>query len=122
MQQLSVTMNGFVGNEPETFGKNDVGITFRLANTRRYFSNEDKQWCNGTTTWLTVKAYRSLANNIKQSVRKGDPLIVNGVLHTEEWEHEGSKRSRVILEAQNVGHDLAFGTTQFERIGKESVM
>ena len=50
--------------------------------------------------------------NAASSVRRGDRIIVVGSLITEQWTNEqGEPRSRTVLEATNIGHDLTFGTT-----------
>ncbi len=55
------------------------------------------------------------------SIRKGNPVIVCGVLGTEEWAGEdGEMHSRLVLEASNVGHDLNYVTTICRRMAKES--
>lgn len=61
---------------------------------------------------MGVKAFRALAVNAASSVRRGDRIIVVGSLITEQWTNEqGEPRSRTVLEATNIGHDLTFGTT-----------
>ena len=66
-----------------------------------------------------MKAYRTLSENICQSFKKGEPVIVTGVLATETWNGEnGESRSRTVLEASNAGHDLNYGVTALRRFAK----
>lgn len=68
------------------------------------------------TAWITVKAFRALAKNTKQSVRRGDRIVVVGVLNTDQWTTEqGEARSKTVVEATNIGHDLTFGTTSLAK-------
>ena len=42
-------------------------------------------WVDGETTWYTVTAWRALADHVRDSVLKGDAVIVHGRLRTETW-------------------------------------
>lgn len=112
-QQAAVTVTGFVAGDPVKGGNdNFVVLTFRMGSTRSRFNAATRQWEDYGTAWLTVKAFRALAANTLQSVRRGDRIIVVGVLNTEQWTTEqGELRSRTVIEATNIGHDLTFGTT-----------
>ena len=116
-QQGTSSINGFVAAEPVAFGQAQglQACSFRLGCTRRYYSSATQTWNEHPTTWITVKAFRSLASNVRLSVRKGDPVIVTGVLNTETWQHDGTNRSRIVIEATSIGHDLALGVSNFQR-------
>lgn len=115
-QQTTVTITGFVGSEPTRFGREDAACSFRIGSTRSYYQAASKQWVDQPTTWISVKAFRALATNVCLSVHKGDPVMVTGVLGTEEWVQDGNRRSRLVVEASSVGHDLSLGRSQFTRI------
>lgn len=122
LQQALVTITGNVGNDPTLYGKDPAkpACVFRMGCTRRYL-DKTGTWQQLPTTWIAVKAFRSLALNIMGSIRKGNPVIVCGVLGTEEWAGEdGEMHSRLVLEASNVGHDLNYVTTICRRMVKES--
>jgi single-strand DNA-binding protein len=88
---------------------------FRLASTRRQ-RGHDGQWADTGTTFVTVVAWRSLADGIWASIAKGDPVIVSGRLATDEWvDREGEVRSRLTLVADAVGHDLSRGRARFAK-------
>jgi single-strand DNA-binding protein len=66
-----------------------------------------------------VTAWRHLAENIRDSVRKGDAVIVHGRLRTESWTREdGQSSSTLQIEASLVGHDLCRGKGTFLRTPK----
>ena len=80
------------------------------------FNQSTQQWEDFATAWITVKAFRALAKNTKQSVRRGDRIVVVGVLNTDQWTTEqGEARSKTVVEATNIGHDLTFGTTSLAK-------
>ena len=63
-----------------------------------------------------MTAWRHLAENIRDSVRKGDAVIVHGRLRTDVWEREdGQSTSSLRIEASLVGHDLTRGASTFLR-------
>ena len=117
-QQASVTVTGFVGKDPLRLGSEGSTpvCTFRIASTRSHYDASAKQWVEHPTTWMSVKAYRNLASNVLHSVHKGDPLVVTGILGTEEWMREGKRQNTLVLEASSIGHDLSLGTSQFTRV------
>ena len=119
MVQLGVvTIVGYVGNEPAIFDKAKGAIcSFRLGCTRGYY-DAAHVWRSFPTTWITVKTFRRLAEHVHRSVRKGDPVIVTGQLNTEVWTQEDAERSRLVIEASSVGHDLNCGNAMFYKDDK----
>lgn len=120
-QQAAVTLRGFVGTDPILRGVEGVNTvaTFRVGTTRSYYHRDRGTWVECPTTWITVKAFRKLAENVGRSVHKRDAVIVTGMLGTDSWQTEnGESRSAIVLEATAIGHDLNFGFTRLNRIEK----
>ncbi|KFF31061.1 single-strand binding family protein [Bifidobacterium bombi DSM 19703] len=117
MQHAMTTISGYVGTEPVVFGKQGgtPAVSFRLAYTPKFFQSSTGQWQQRATVWMTVKAFRSLALNVRQSVHKGDAVIVTGALGAEEWTKDGQNHSRTVLQATGIGHDLSLGTSVFTK-------
>jgi single-strand DNA-binding protein len=92
----------------------------RLASTRSYYDAKSQLWKELPTTWISVKAHRSLANNVLASVHKGDPVIVTGTLGMDEWSKDGQPQSSLVIEANAIGHDLSLGSTSFSKLGNRS--
>lgn len=123
IQQGTVTITGFVGADPTSFGKENApaGCTFRLGCTRSYRNGDNREWKDMPTTWFTVKAFRQLASHARMSLHKGDPVIVTGLLNTEQWNTQsGETRSRMVIEASNIGHDLNYGVGELKRFRKSA--
>lgn len=123
IQQIQVTVTGNLGADPKSFGKSidAPACSFRLGVTPRYFDSNSGQWRDRETTWVGVRAYRTLASNILGSLHKGDPVIVTGTLHSERWRKEGEQADRFtpVIDAVAVGHDLSQGVGRFRRAGRE---
>jgi single-strand DNA-binding protein len=114
-----VTVVGNVLHEPEqrqTTTTGAVVTTFKIASTARRMDRQSGKWTDGNSLRVRVTCWRSLASNVRQSVRVGDPLVVHGRLFTRDWEDEnGNRRLAYELEAIAVGHDLSRGRAVFER-------
>jgi single-strand DNA-binding protein len=116
--ELTLTLVGWVATEPKIY--TGIGTTpftsFRMASTRRYFDRAAGAWVDGRTEWFTIKAWRQQAHNVAASLRKSDPVIVQGRLVTEEWTGPDGPRTTLVLEAAAIGPDLSFGQAQFARV------
>ena len=117
MNETVIHMVGHVGTDVDS-RRTATGVevsTFRLASTPRRFDRATRQYVDGTTNWITVQCWRSLAGHVRDAVHRGDPVIVIGRLRTEEWTKEGVRQSRFVLEALAVGHDLTRGVSTFRK-------
>lgn len=122
-QQGLLTITGYVGGNPTQFNREGMphASSFRMASTRRYFDGRTQQWRDLPTTWITVKAYRGLSESICQSFKKGEPVIVSGVLASENWvDQNGKRQSKLVLEANAAGHDLNYGVSTLRKFVKQN--
>ncbi len=115
-----VTIRGNVGS-PVSFrcgdneGRKWARAEFRVASTRR-MRRGDGTWVDAGTTWISVEAWAALAEGVRGSLDKGDPVLVCGRLRTDEWaDSNGQLQSRLVLAADAVGHDLSRGRTRFRK-------
>jgi single-strand DNA-binding protein len=93
-------------------------VKFRVAVNRRY-RDEAGTWKDGDTSYFTVNAWRTLAENIAESLTRGTRVIVAGRLQMRSWEtQEGDKRTVVEIEADEVGPSLRWATAKVERQGR----
>lgn len=115
MSDTYVTLHGWVGSEVTYRDPQNIPVVnFRVASTPRL--KREGRWVDGDTTWYSVTAWRHLATNIRDSVRKGDAVVVHGRLRTDLWKREdGQVSSSLRIEASLVGHDLTRGTSTFLR-------
>lgn len=113
MNDTLITFHGWAGSEVRHRTAKDVSVaTVRVAATPRV--RRDGEWVDGETTWYSVTAWRTLADHLHGSVRKGDPVIVHGRLRTETWHPEGGAASTTLhVDALLVGHDLTRGLSHY---------
>ncbi len=114
-----VHITGYAGTEVEVRGQGTVS-SFRLACTPRV-RVKGGEYGDGNTTWIEVSCFRGLAEHVRASIRKGDPVVVIGRLRTSIWEKNGQVYDRLGIEADTVGHDLSKGTSMFRRKPRASV-
>ncbi|WP_460870267.1 single-stranded DNA-binding protein [Nocardioides pakistanensis] len=118
MHETYVTFHGWVGNDVthRTVEGSNVA-NMRVGTTPRI--KRKGAWVDGPTTWYSVSAWRTLADNVRDSIKKGDAVIVHGRLRSDEWEREDGRVSTTLLvEATFIGHDLCRGTSVFLRSQK----
>jgi single-strand DNA-binding protein len=84
--------------------------SLRMVASDRKLNQQTQQWEDGDTLWIDVTCFGKLAENVCESVQKGDLLLVHGRLRTEEWDDRdsGQKRSKIALIADSVAVSLAF--------------
>lgn len=113
----TITLTGVVATLPRALTTQDgLAITsFRLASSQRRFDRVQDRWVDGDTNWYTVTTFRQLATNSAVSVKKGDRVVVTGRLRIRDWESGDKAGTNIDVEADALGHDLAWGTAAFSR-------
>jgi single-strand DNA-binding protein len=91
-------------------------LSFRLASSQRRYDRASQRWVDGDTNWYTVSAFRGLAGNARDSIKKGDRVLVYGRLRVRDWENVDRSGTTVEIEADAIGHDMNWGTSEFVRV------
>jgi single-strand DNA-binding protein len=117
MNDATVTITGNVTNEPTlrvTSGGKKV-TSFGLAFTER-LSDGDGGWRDGETTFARVSCWRGMAENVVDSIAKGQPVFVHGRVRVHSWDDaKGHHHSELDINAKAVGHDLNRGVSSFRK-------
>ena len=117
-----ITVCGIIATEPRHL-VTDTGIaitSMRLASPSRRWDRASAAWTNGATNWFTVTAFRSLADNVHKSVKKGDRVVVTGRVRIRTWERDGRGGTSVEIDAEGLGHDLAWGISNWIRVPRHT--
>lgn len=88
--------------------------SFRLASSVQTFDHSVGKWVE-QTNWFTITSFRQLAINASASISKGDRVIVAGDLRVRDWDNGERAGTSVEVEANSIGHDLAWGTATYTR-------
>lgn len=117
MNETVITVVGNVAREPQlrvTTNGTRV-VSFRLASTERRFDRALGSWRDGDTIFYTVTCWRNAAENLMDSVEKGQPVLVHGRLRDGSYEKEGHKHAVFEIEAFALGHDISRGVSRFTK-------
>jgi len=120
----TITVTGFVATAPRHLvtGEGLPITSFRLASTQRRYDRRAGEWVDGETNWYTVTGFRQLAVHAAASLVKGDRVLVTGRLRIRDWTSGERSGTTVEVEAEALGHDLAWGTTVFTRAASSALL
>lgn len=83
-----------------------------LASGRRFQSNGEWQ---EETSFFDATIWREMAENVAESLHKGDAVLVAGRMKQREYEKDGAKRTAWDLEVDGIGPDLRWATAAVTR-------
>lgn len=112
-----ITLTGLVATSPRHITTSE-GLTitsFRLASNQRRFDRTQNAWVDGDTNWYTITAFRQLGTHVASSVEKGQRVIVTGRVRIRDWESGEKSGTTIEIDAESIGHDLAWGRATFTR-------
>ncbi|TAM91986.1 MAG: single-stranded DNA-binding protein [Jatrophihabitans sp.] len=120
MPDTHITIMGNVVDEPTLrhTRNNHAVANFRVASTPRRFDRDKEQWTDGDTLFVQVSCWRAMAENVKECLKKGDPVVVHGRYYCRPYEVNEQLRYSYELEAVSVGHDLARGISRFAKVAR----
>jgi single-strand DNA-binding protein len=120
MNDTQMTIVGNVVDSPKLRRTRNGHLvaSFRVASTPRRFDREQQAWVDGTTLFVSVTAWRALGENVADSLRKGQPVVVTGRYCQREYEQNETLRTAYELEASAIGHDLSRGISTFEKVAR----
>ena len=116
MPDNTITIIGNVTRDPELRYLNGGSpvASFSIAVNRRWQNKSTQEW-EEQVSFFDVCAYGSLAENVAESITKGNRVIVSGRLEQRSWEKDGEKKSKVEVVADEVAPSLRWATAQVTR-------
>lgn len=118
--ETHLTLSGNLVDDPELrFTPAGHAVAkFRVASTPRTFDKQAQEWKDGDSLFLTVSAWRSLAENVAESLKRGMRVVVVGQLKQRSYEdREGVKRTVYEIEADDVAASLKTATAKVTKTG-----
>ncbi len=89
--------------------------TFAVAVNRRWQNRQTNAW-EETTSFFDVVAWGTLAENLADSIRRGDRVVVEGRLDQRSWENnQGEKRSKLEITANEIAPSLRWATVEITK-------
>lgn len=111
------TVIGTLTGDPEikALANGAMVATVNIACNDRKYNKDTNSYEDGDTTFIRGSLWRTYAENVANSLRKGDKVIATGRLKMRSWEQDGKKRSTFELEIEEIGPTLRFVTTTSSR-------
>lgn len=113
-----VKLVGNLTRDPEVrYAQSGMAIAkFGLAYNKRKFNKADNDW-EEEVHFFDVTCFNTLAENVGESLRKGDRVIVSGSLEQDTWEDKetGDKRSKVAVVADEIAPSLRWASVKITR-------
>jgi single-strand DNA-binding protein len=113
-----ITVVGNLTGDPELrFTPSGAAVAnFTVASTPRAFDRQSNEWKDQETLFMRCSVWREAAENIAESLTRGNRVIVTGRLKSRSYEtKEGEKRTVVELEVDEVGPSLRYATAKVNR-------
>lgn len=90
---------------------------FSVATSER-FKNEKGEWDSKNLTYWNIIVWDKQAENVADSIGKGDEVIIYGKAYTTSWEDKntGEKRSRMEVTATKVAACLARASAKLTKV------
>lgn len=114
-----ITVIGNLTADPELrFTPQGVAVAnFTVASTPRTYDKNTSSWVDGDALFLRCNIWREAAENVTESLGRGDRVIVSGRLQQRSYEtKEGEKRTVMELTVDEIGPSLKWATAKVNRI------
>ena len=112
----NITIVGNITRDPELryTPSGQANVRLGVAVNRKWQDRNSGEW-QEATSFFDVIAWRELAENVNESLKKGARVIVTGRLEQRTWEQEGNKRSVVEIIADEIAPSLRWATAKVEK-------
>src|SRR6201995_2539850 len=118
-----ITVVGNLTGDPELrFTPSGAAVAnFTVASTPRAFDRQTNEWKDQETLFMRCSVWREAAENIAESLVRGNRVLVTGRLKSRSYEtKEGEKRTVVELEVDEVGPSLRYATAKVNKVQRGS--
>ena len=119
--ETNITVIGNLTDDPELkFTPSGAAVAnFTVASTPRTFDRQTNEWKDGDALFLRCAAWRQLAENVAESLQKGQRVIVTGSLRIRNFERQdGSKGTSVEINVEEVGPSLKWATAKVTKASR----
>lgn len=121
----AITLAGNLTEDPE-LRESQNGKPFArvsIAVNPREFDREAKEWKDGEAVYWRGTVFGDLAEHVAHSLRKGNRVIVHGVVKSDSWtdKNSGTKRTDKVLQIEDIGPSLMFANAAVgQSLGRSS--
>jgi single-strand DNA-binding protein len=118
-----IVIVGNIGSDPELkFTPSGTAVcSFPVADQQRRKNPQSGEWEDGDTTWYRVNVWREHAENVAESLNKGDRVIVRGRVALREYTtSDGSQGKSLEIQADAVGPDTKWAQVTVRRVQRQA--
>lgn len=121
MSDNSITICGNLVRTPELRFTNSgqATVSFGVAVNRRWQNRQTQEW-EEQVSFFDVVAWQDLAENISESIDKGDRVVVTGRLEQRSWESDGERKYKIEIVADDVAPSLRWASAAITRNERKS--
>jgi single-strand DNA-binding protein len=118
----TITLVGNVTDDPELrFTPSGLPVANFTVAVNRRFKNSSGQWEDRLDGFFRCSCWRDMAENVAESIVKGQRVMVVGRLQEQRWEdQDGGKRSRIEIQVDEVGPSLRWATAQVQKSSRSA--
>ncbi|HVL98007.1 MAG TPA: single-stranded DNA-binding protein [Egibacteraceae bacterium] len=116
-----ITIVGNLADDPELrFTPAGVPVAaVRVAVNQRFFNKEKGEFDERLDGFFTCNVWRDMAENVAESLHRGDRVLVTGRLRSRSWEtKEGETRWVTEIEADEVCPSLRWARARIEKVSR----
>ena len=120
MNDTVITVVGNAVADPELrFTPSSVAVcNLRIASTPRRFDKQRNEWVDDPALFLAVTCWKQHAENVAESVKRGDRLIVQGKLVQRQFEKkDGTRGSSYEIADAEIAVSLLRATATVQKAG-----
>jgi single-strand DNA-binding protein len=117
----SITLVGNLVDDPELrFTQNGVAVAnVRVAVNRRMRNKDTNEWEDSLDGYFRVNAWRDLAENVADSLHRGNRVLITGRLISRSYEdREGQTRWVTEVEADEICPSLRWATAKLTKVSR----
>lgn len=107
-------ITGSLGKDPELKSSRDGNtqfLKFSMAWSERQ-RQQDGSYHDGPTVWVQVTVFGRQAQNLSQTLQKGDRVVATGKLAPESWSSQQGEQTVFAMVADTVAPELTFASAQ----------
>ena len=121
MSKTIITVVGNLTADPELrFIPSGAAVAnFTVASTPRTFDRQANDWKDGETLFMRCSVWREAAENVCESLHRGDRVVVTGELVPRSWEKDGQKHTVMEMQVEEVGPSLRYATAQVTKAQRQ---
>lgn len=116
-----ITVVGNITDDPELkFTPSGAAVAnFTVASTPRSFDRQSNEWKDGNPLFIRCSVWRQMAENVAESLQKGQHVIVHGALNVRQYERQdGGRGTSVEMNVYEVGASLRFATAKVTKASR----